>query len=117
MTKLTINLSILLILTGILGYFGTGMVSITALIPAFFGLPLLTINLLARKSASPKALILAAIILSGLGLLGSFRGVLILISGSLTAAAFLQSAMCLICAVYIFTAVKDLNRLSKKRTS
>lgn len=39
----------LLIILGLLGYFAGGMVSVTALIPAFIGLPLLLSSLIAKK--------------------------------------------------------------------
>lgn len=45
-----ISAGALLIILGLLGYFAGGMVSVTALIPSFVGLPLLLSSLLARKN-------------------------------------------------------------------
>jgi len=47
--KLTIIYAVLLIILGLAGYFGLGMVSITALIPAFFGIVMLIVGFLAFK--------------------------------------------------------------------
>ncbi len=47
MAKITIGLGIVLIALGFGSYFGTGQASVTALIPAFFGLPLLLLGLVA----------------------------------------------------------------------
>ncbi|NIW00035.1 hypothetical protein GWN26_13295 [Candidatus Saccharibacteria bacterium] len=98
----------LLIFIGIVGYFGTGMVSVTALIPAFLGLPLLLLNLLARKAETPKTFILIGAVLGGLGFLGSMRGLFQLISGSFSTAVLLQTAMFLICGIYTFVVIKFL---------
>ena len=48
MPKLTIIVGSLLILEGILFYFGTGMTSFTSLIPSFFGLPLVLVGYMAQ---------------------------------------------------------------------
>ena len=44
----------ILIALGLLGYFAGGRASMTALIPAFFGIPLLFSSLLARKAQPTK---------------------------------------------------------------
>ncbi|NIR53194.1 hypothetical protein GWO43_31520 [candidate division KSB1 bacterium] len=108
MTHLTLILSSLLIVIGVVGYFGTGMVSVTALIPAFLGLPLLLLNLWARKAESPKTLIPVGAILSGLGFVGSMRGLFKLIAGSFSTAVLLQTVMFLICGIYMFVVIKYL---------
>jgi hypothetical protein len=62
MGRITLNFGILLIGLGILAYVGTGMVSMTALIPAFFGLPIAVCGLASGrfgKAASAVALFLA----------------------------------------------------------
>lgn len=57
----------ILIALGLLGYFAGGMVSKTALIPAFIGIPLLLASLLARK---PEKLKLGMHLAAVFGLLG-----------------------------------------------
>ncbi len=49
MANVTIGLGIVLLALGLGSYFGTGRTSVTALIPAFFGLPLLALGWLALK--------------------------------------------------------------------
>ena len=65
MPKITIIYAVLLILIGFIGYLGSGMVSITALIPAFFGVVVLVIGLLGLSEKRRKA---AMHIASALGL-------------------------------------------------
>ena len=49
MARVTVALAILLILLGLVGYFGTGRTSCTALIPAMFGLAFLILGVVAIK--------------------------------------------------------------------
>ena len=58
---------LILIALGLIGYIGGGRVSVTALIPAFFGLPILLSSLLAR---SPEKRMLGMHIAVLFGLLG-----------------------------------------------
>ena len=67
MANTTIVLGIILIILGLVSFFGTGMQSVTALIPAFFGLLILALGFLARKESARK---MAINIAMGLGLLG-----------------------------------------------
>jgi len=71
--KTTIIGSILLILTGFGFYFGTGMASITALIPAFIGFPMLICGLAAIKPAMLKVAMHVAALIALLGAVGSTR--------------------------------------------
>ena len=71
MAKTTTIFGILLILLGIGGYFGTGRTSLTALIPAAFGLILLILGLLARKETLRRHAMHAAAVLGLLGFLGT----------------------------------------------
>lgn len=52
MTKTTIGLGVLLILVGVGAYFGSGTKSITALIPAFFGLPISLLGIAALQEVA-----------------------------------------------------------------
>ncbi len=47
MAKITFGLGLVLIVLGLGAYFGTGRESLTALIPAFFGLPLALLGVVA----------------------------------------------------------------------
>ena len=76
MAKLTIGVGVVLILLGIVGYFATGMQSITALIPAFFGVVFVVLGAVATNPSRRKHAMHAAAALGVLGLLGSFPGVI-----------------------------------------
>lgn len=69
--KITIGYAVLLILIGISFYVGTGRTSVTALIPAFFGVPILICGLLALKDAYRKHAMHFAVILGLLACIGA----------------------------------------------
>jgi hypothetical protein len=68
--KPTVTFAIAMILLGVVMYLGSGMGSVTALIPAFVGIPILLMGLLAAKVRKPA--LIAALILAVLGFLGPF---------------------------------------------
>ena len=76
MASTTIALGVVLIVLGLVGYFMTGMVSITALIPAFFGLVLALLGLVARDERKRKHAIHAAVVVALIGFAGSVGGLL-----------------------------------------
>ena len=55
MTNTTIVLGIILIILGLVSFLGTGMQSVTALIPTFFGLVFLVLGIIALKEAARKS--------------------------------------------------------------
>ena len=81
MTNTTIVLGIILIILGLVSFLGTGMPSVTALIPTFFGLLLLALGFLARKESARKMAMHIAIVLGLLGLIGTFPGLINLLPG------------------------------------
>jgi hypothetical protein len=74
MANTTIYFGVILIVLGIAGYFGTGMVSPTALIPAGFGLALLILGVIARDPDKRKHAMHFAAMVGLLGFLGSASG-------------------------------------------
>ncbi len=80
MPRITIVFGALLIILGLVAYFfmqEPGNRSITALIPAFIGLPLLALGLVAEaKPTSRKHTMHAAAALGVLGFLGTARGLI-----------------------------------------
>ena len=109
MTKLTIVAGIALILLGA-GYFiGTGMKSVTALIPAFFGIPITILGFLASDETKRKVVAHIALFLALLGLLGGFgMGIPKLIkTGEASPAIVEQLIMGVICLVYILFGVRS----------
>jgi hypothetical protein len=73
---ITLALGVALIVLGLAGYFLTGAVSLTALIPAAFGLVIALAGLIARDPRWRKHAMHAAVFVALLGLLGSLRGVI-----------------------------------------
>lgn len=74
MPLMTIVYAALLIILGVVGYFATGQTSITAMIPAFFGVVVLVVGLIALKDNLRKHAMHAAAVLGLLGIIGTFSG-------------------------------------------
>jgi len=118
MTRTTITFATLLILLGAGAYayaLTTDSASITALIPAFFGLPILALGLASAKWPGKRALFIhIALLLALLGLIGSARGVpslptLITSPDEVErpVAVIVQSAMALACLGYLALAARS----------
>ena len=67
--------AISLILLGVIGYFVTGSQSVTALIPAFFGIVVLLILLIFGRFAKPKITLWILIVFSLIGFIATVKGV------------------------------------------
>ncbi|MHC5007393.1 MAG: hypothetical protein ACYTGF_08570 [Planctomycetota bacterium] len=113
MAKITIGLGLVLIALGLGGYFGTGRESVTALIPAFFGVPLLLLGLVALNERMRKHAIHIAVIVGLLGCAGTARGLMklpALLTGSEIArptAVAVQAAMAIVCLIYVLLCVRS----------
>ena len=110
MSKITIAVGTFLVILGLIGYLGTGMVSWTALIPAFFGLPLIIVGVLALQEGWRKHAMHAAVIIGLVGFLGgAFSFMRPLLSGGemKPMAATMQALMALTCAAFVGLCVKS----------
>jgi hypothetical protein len=109
MPSVTRIVGFLLILLGIVGYIGTGMASITALIPAMAGALFLVLALVARSPQTRKHVMHAAVALALVLVLGVVPRVMGAINaGEATRPAVLaQIAMALILIVYVLLGVKS----------
>ena len=111
MPYVTMALGSLLFVIGVGFYFGTGASSVTALIPAFLGIPIEIAGFLALRQGWRKQAMHAAVLLALLGLLGSARGLFslpALLSGAEVArpaAIVAQSITALLCLVFVGLAV------------
>ena len=76
MANTTIGFGIVLIVLGLGGYFGSDRVSLTALIPAAFGLLLVIFGALARDEKRRKMAMHIAVTVGLLGFLGTVSGLL-----------------------------------------
>lgn len=119
MPSTTRNFGIILIVLGLLSYFGTGRISVTALIPAFFGALFVVLALVARNASARKHAMHAAVALALLGLLGTLgRLVPALFDGQLARPAVLaQLVMTVLLAIYIALGVKSFKEARRLRSA
>ncbi len=117
MSSTTRTLGLVLILLGLVSYFGTGRTSVTALIPAFFGAVFVILALVARNEAARKHAMHAAVALALLGLLGTVgRLIPALTAGEFGRAAVLaQLAMSILLAAYVFLGVQSFRQARRAR--
>ncbi len=111
MAMITIGLGLVLIALGLGSYFGTGRASVTALIPAFFGLPILVLGVAALKEHLRKNAMHIAAIMGLLGFGGTVRGLMklpALLTGAeleRPAAVAVQAVMAIVCFVFVLLCV------------
>jgi lysylphosphatidylglycerol synthetase-like protein (DUF2156 family) len=122
MPQTTVAFGVLLCLVGVGFYAGTGGASLTALIPAFLGLPLVVAGVLARREAWRRHAMHAAALLGMLGVLGSLRGALklpALLAGAEVArpaAVAAQAITALLCLVFVALCVRSFVNARRERT-
>jgi len=113
MAKLTIVYGVIFILMGLYGYFGISSESITALIPAFFGIPMLILGWLGLNEKYLKHTMHVSAVLNLLGFAGTVSGLIKffkMIGGAETtrpAAVTVQALMAVLCLVFLILAVKS----------
>ena len=111
MAKITIGIGCVLIALGVGSYLGTGRGSVTALIPAFFGLPLVLLGVAALNDRLRKHAMHAAVVVGLLGFAGAARGfseVPAILRGDQVerpVAVAVQVAMSLLCLVFVVLCV------------
>jgi hypothetical protein len=112
MTSTTIAVGVALIVVGLAGYFLTGAASVTALIPAAFGIVIALAGLIARDERRRMHAIHGAVVVALLGFLGSVRGLVQIadvFDGTATrpAAVIAQSVMALLTLGYLVLAIRS----------
>ena len=114
MPKLSVSLGIGLIILGLISYFGTGGVSITALIPAFFGIIFVVLGVIANISDKAlKHTMHVAALLAVIGLIGSIGGIIDLFQAlggaslESPAASWSQAIMALGLVVFLIFVIKS----------
>ncbi len=113
MPKFSIALGIIFIIMGLYGYFGISSESITALIPTFFGIPLLILGWLGLNDKYLKHTMHAAAGLTLLGFVGTVSGLVKffrMIGGEemeRPAAVTVQAIMAILCLLFLIFAIKS----------
>lgn len=113
MAGLAMGTGAILILLGIIGYGASGGASITALIPAGFGVVFTILGFVARNSSLRKHAMHGAAGLALVGLVATFSGFLkafTLIGGGMVErpqAVVAQGVMALVCFVFLAFAVRS----------
>jgi O-antigen/teichoic acid export membrane protein len=117
----TIGFGIVLIVLGLGGYFGSDRVSLTALIPAAFGLLLVIFGALARDEKRRKMAMHIAVTVGLLGFLGTVSGLFqlpTLLSGGVVerpGAVVSKSIMAVLMAIYVGMCVKSFIDARRRR--
>ncbi len=113
MPKFSIILGIIFIVMGLYGYFGISSESITALIPTFFGIPLLILGWLGLNEKYLKHTMHGAAVLTLLGFAGTVGGLIKffkMLGGAeieRPAAVTVQAIMAVLCLLFLIFAVKS----------
>jgi hypothetical protein len=116
--KVTIAVGLILIGLGLGGYFGTGTPSVTALIPAFFGGPILLLGVLALKDGMRKHAMHTAVLLGLIGFLASAgRAIAVLAKGEikLPVALAMTIAMAVVCGIFVALCIRSFVQARRAR--
>lgn len=121
MPGLTIAFGLTLVALGVVGYFGTGRQSMTALIPVIPGVVFLILGAVARNPGARKHAMHAAAVLALLGALGTARGMVKffqMLGGAEVerpAAVRSQAIMCVLCLVFVLLCVRSFMAARRSR--
>ena len=117
MASTTVVFGVLLTLLGLVGYFLTGTSSVTALIPAIFGLLLFVLGVLARSEPIRKHVMHAAAAIALVGCAGALFSLLRTPAGPRSPmAVFSQAGMVVLTAVFVGLCVKSFIDVRRART-
>ena len=119
MSNIAVSFGAVLMLLGIAGYFGSNMVSLTALIPTAFGLILLVLGVVARDPGKRKHAMHVAAAIGLLGFAGSVSGLLKVITGDLGPrpnAAITQAVMAVLMLIFVALCVRSFIRARQTGT-
>lgn len=121
MTKLSIAYGVIFILIGLISYLGISNESITALIPTFFGIPMLILGWFGLNEKYLKHAMHGAAVLMLLGFIGTIGGLIKFfkmlggIQPERLAAVTVQAIMAILCLVFLLLAVKSFIDARKNR--
>ena len=113
MPQFTILVGVVLTALGAWAYYTSDGASITAAIPAFFGIPFLILGFLGRNEKNLKMTMHIAAVLALLGLAGAARGIpdaITMMQGGEVerpTAAIVQTVMAIVCGGFLGAAIKS----------
>jgi uncharacterized membrane protein len=122
MAKFSIAFGIILIILGLVSYFGISSESITALIPTFLGIPILVLGWLAMNEKYLKHTMHAAAVLMLLGFGGTVGGLIKffrMLGGEVferPSAITIQAIMASLCLIFLIFAIKSFVDARKKKS-
>ncbi len=122
MAKFSIVSGIILIALGLVSYFGISSESVTALIPAFLGIPVLVLGLLALNEKYLKHVMHGAAVLMLLGFGGTVGGLIKffrMLGGEVferPSAITVQAIMALLCLIFLIFAIKSFIDARRKKS-
>ncbi len=118
MPRITIITGAALTVLALSTYFGTGMSSVTALIPVLFGVPLMLLGWLAHKDQRRRTMMHIAVALGALGFIAPMSRIIpSLGSLELNAATGANIAMAVICGVYLAFGVRSFIEARRNRSA
>lgn len=123
MQKNTTILGLLLIILGLISYFGSGQSSVTALIPAFFGIVFTILAMVSLAEKIKKHTMHAAVAFAMLGVIGAARGVpgfIDIVTGvgaERPLAIYAQMTMLILCLGYIFLSFRSFREARKNQNN
>ena len=116
MPKITVVFGIFLSLLGLYGYYGMGSVSVTALIPLFIGVPIITLGVLSFDENKIKHSMHSASILMLLGLIGSLYRLIHKVSmGNIDGSSIILILMSVFCIIFLILAINSFIEARKAR--
>lgn len=121
MAKLSIAYGVIFIVMGLYSYFGISSESVTALIPTFFGIPMLIFGWMALNEKYLKHAMHGAAVLTLLGFAGTVGGLIKffkMLGGAemeRPAAVTVQAIMAILCLIFLVFAVKSFTDARKNR--
>jgi len=122
MAKISISFGIIFIILGLVSYFGISSESITALIPAFLGIPVLVLGFVGLNEKYLKHSMHGAAVLMLIGFGGTVSGLIKffrMLGGEVferPSAITVQAIMAVLCLVFLIFAVKSFIDARRKRS-
>ncbi|MGF1470660.1 MAG: hypothetical protein ACFB50_02825 [Rubrobacteraceae bacterium] len=108
MSRLTFGFGVVLVLIGVVTYFATGGASVTALIPAFIGVPVLVAGFLTARPGTRSLGLYLATALALLMAFGTLRGVSGLFEGDFSSSTVINLVLLLMSAGYLVVAAREI---------